>query len=359
MTLSWSKNKKGAALVYAIMVLLLLTTVIVALTALSTASYTDAVLAASDDQSYYFAKSIGLAVKEQFKDGYNIARIIAELDRQEADLADKGSASSFQDPKVTGSFTIADDKGDLVTGTVQIRYARDEDNNVNTHVIEVRAACVVNNSPAAVTSIFSCEDETGDELNYLEDALVDYDVILTDTNNLSFDFSQASDSSSSALSVYVYAGEDDNVPNPTFFLRVDMGGKLTTTGKTTIESKAASGNDNAYHKITGNMTAYGDLVVEGRDITTAVFPESPARFYLTASAEARARRRRIEEVEKGIANQSEDAVKASLLARDAIDSTRKYAPLRKADGVYEIDSSDMTLEQVVDAVLTKTHEVFG
>ena len=107
------------------------------------------------------------------------------------------------------------------------------------------------------------------------------------------------------------------------------------------------------------MTAYGDRVVEGRDITTAVFPESPARFYLTASAEARARRRRIEEVEKGIANQSEDAVKASLLARDAIDSTRKYAPLRKADGVYEIDSSDMTLEQVVDAVLAKVHEVFG
>ena len=48
------------------------------------------------------------------------------------------------------------------------------------------------------------------------------------------------------------------------------------------------------------MTQYGDLVVEGRDITTAVFPDSPARFYLTASAEARAARRQKEEVEKGI-----------------------------------------------------------
>ena len=76
------------------------------------------------------------------------------------------------------------------------------------------------------------------------------------------------------------------------------------------------------------LTRFGDLVVEGRDITTAVFPDSPARFYLTASAEARARRRQKEEVEKGIANQSAAAVKASLLARDAIDSTRKYAPLR-------------------------------
>ena len=100
-----------------------------------------------------------------------------------------------------------------------------------------------------------------------------------------------------------------------------------------------------------SLTAFGDLVVEGRDITTAVFPDTPARFYLTASAEVRAARRQKEEVEKGIANQSAEAVKASLLARDKIDSTRKYAPLMKADGVMEIDSSTLTLDQVVEAVL--------
>ena len=100
------------------------------------------------------------------------------------------------------------------------------------------------------------------------------------------------------------------------------------------------------------MTRFGNLVVEGRDITTAVFPDSPARFYLTASAEARARRRQKEETEKGIANQTTDAVKASLLARDAIDSTRAVAPLRKADGAVEIDSSNMTLAEVVEAVLS-------
>ena len=100
------------------------------------------------------------------------------------------------------------------------------------------------------------------------------------------------------------------------------------------------------------MVKYGNLVVEGRDITTAVFPDSPARFYLTASAEARARRRQKEEVDKGIANQSAEAVKASLLARDAMDSTRKYAPLRKADGALEIDSSDLTLDEVVEAVVS-------
>jgi cytidylate kinase len=100
-----------------------------------------------------------------------------------------------------------------------------------------------------------------------------------------------------------------------------------------------------------SLVEYGNLVVEGRDITTAVYPNSPARFYLTASAEARARRRQLEEVQKGIANQSTEAVKASLLQRDQIDSTRQHAPLRKADGALEIDSSEMTLEEVVAAVV--------
>jgi len=100
-----------------------------------------------------------------------------------------------------------------------------------------------------------------------------------------------------------------------------------------------------------DMVRFGDLIVEGRDITTAVFPESPARFYLVASAEARAERRRKEEIEKGIANQSTEEVKRSLLARDAIDSTRKHAPLKKADGALEIDSTYLTIEETVQTVL--------
>lgn len=100
-----------------------------------------------------------------------------------------------------------------------------------------------------------------------------------------------------------------------------------------------------------SMTAFGDIIVEGRDITTAVFPESPARFYLDASAEARAERRRKEEVQKGIANQSVDEVRQSLLARDRIDCSRKHAPLRKADGAFFIDSTELTLEEVIQTVI--------
>jgi cytidylate kinase len=100
-----------------------------------------------------------------------------------------------------------------------------------------------------------------------------------------------------------------------------------------------------------DLTRFGDLIVEGRDITTAVFPDSPARFYLVASAEARAERRRKEEVEKGIADQSAEEVKRSLLARDANDSTRKHAPLRKADGALEVDSTYLTIEETVQTVI--------
>ncbi len=99
------------------------------------------------------------------------------------------------------------------------------------------------------------------------------------------------------------------------------------------------------------MRALGDIVVEGRDIGSVVFPDSPARFYLNASAEARARRRHLEEVQKGIAVQDEAAVKASLLNRDKIDSSRKTAPLKVADGAVVIDSTDLTIDEVLAAVL--------
>ncbi len=100
-----------------------------------------------------------------------------------------------------------------------------------------------------------------------------------------------------------------------------------------------------------SMTQFGNLIIEGRDITTAVFPDTPARFYLEADPEIRAQRRQLEEVQKGVANQSVEDVKASLLARDKIDSSRACAPLRKADGVIAIDSTYLTLEQVIQTVI--------
>lgn len=100
-----------------------------------------------------------------------------------------------------------------------------------------------------------------------------------------------------------------------------------------------------------SLLEFGNIVVEGRDITTAVFPDSPARFYLDAAPEIRAARRQKEEVEKGIAEQSVEDVQASLLARDKIDSSRKHAPLRMAEGVFKIDNSFCMPDEVVQMVL--------
>lgn len=99
------------------------------------------------------------------------------------------------------------------------------------------------------------------------------------------------------------------------------------------------------------LTRFGNLIVEGRDITTAVFPDSPARFYIDADPDVRAARRQLEEVQKGIAAQSVEAVKASLLARDTIDSSRACAPLRVADGAVRIDSTHLSLDEVIQLVI--------
>ena len=146
---------------------------------------------------------------------------------------------------------------------MQIRYARDESDNVLNTTIEVRAACIVNNSPAVVTSIYSCEDDTGDETAHLEKAFTDYDVILTPpppgtTNQENdFNFTQAADvehQNGSSVNVYVYVGEDSNTNN-NFYLYYDMAGKLTTTGSTKLVSRTVGTTNNGYHAITGNLTS--------------------------------------------------------------------------------------------------------
>jgi cytidylate kinase len=108
-------------------------------------------------------------------------------------------------------------------------------------------------------------------------------------------------------------------------------------------------------RVTGwlrDMRTLGSLIVEGRDIGSVVFPDSPARFYLDADPEERARRRHVEDVEKGFADTaSRDAVKASLLNRDRIDSTRKAAPLSVAPGARVIDTTQMGIDAVVDAIV--------
>lgn len=100
------------------------------------------------------------------------------------------------------------------------------------------------------------------------------------------------------------------------------------------------------------MSGKKSVVLDGRDIGTVVFPNADYKFYVTASVDVRARRRYEEELQKGISNLSFDEVKKSMENRDYIDSNREVTPLRKADDAIEIDTSDMSIEEVLEKILS-------
>lgn len=97
-------------------------------------------------------------------------------------------------------------------------------------------------------------------------------------------------------------------------------------------------------------TRFGHVVMEGRDIGTVVFPDTPFKFYLDADPEERARRRH-QELVQNASDTTVDTVLASLQRRDRKDSTRKTAPLQIALGAKVIDSTSMQAEDVVKIVV--------
>ncbi|MFD1831641.1 (d)CMP kinase [Streptomyces desertarenae] len=98
------------------------------------------------------------------------------------------------------------------------------------------------------------------------------------------------------------------------------------------------------------------IVVEGRDIGTTVLPDADLKVFLTASPEARAARRGGELKGNGEQGVDLEATREALLRRDAADSTRKTSPLKKADDAVEVDTTELTLEQVVECVVTLVEE---
>lgn len=98
------------------------------------------------------------------------------------------------------------------------------------------------------------------------------------------------------------------------------------------------------------LAAGGGVVMDGRDIGTVVFPDADVKVFLTASAEERARRRWLELRAAGHAPSLDD-IRANIESRDRLDSTRDVAPLRKAENAVEIDTTDKTVDEVVDQVL--------
>jgi small subunit ribosomal protein S1 len=91
----------------------------------------------------------------------------------------------------------------------------------------------------------------------------------------------------------------------------------------------------------------GDIVVEGRDMTTVVFPQAEHRFYLDASVEERAKRR----YEQGVSELSLEAIQESIARRDGIDQNKAEGSLKIAPGVIVLDTSHLTIKQVYDKLI--------
>lgn len=100
------------------------------------------------------------------------------------------------------------------------------------------------------------------------------------------------------------------------------------------------------------------VVIEGRDITTVVFPDADVKIFLTATVDQRAMRRAKELMESG-AEVSIEEIKEAIVKRDLKDSTREISPLTKAPDAIEVDTSVVSIEQQVEIILNRVREVAG
>lgn len=129
------------------------------------------------------------------------------------------------------------------------------------------------------------------------------------------------------------------------------------------EVTAAVSAVSAIPEVRGNLVAQqrriaataGDIVMEGRDIGTVVLVDAPTKVYLDARPEVRAQRRHDQNVASGKASDY-DAVLADVIRRDELDSSRKTSPLRPAEDATIIDTSDLTMDEVISAVINTYKE---
>ncbi len=109
-------------------------------------------------------------------------------------------------------------------------------------------------------------------------------------------------------------------------------------------------------KLQREMGATKDVIMEGRDIGTNVFPNADVKIYLDATPEERANRRMKQNKEKGI-EMSYEEVLENILFRDNNDKTSDVAPLRQAEDAHYIDSTNMTIDEVASEVMRIINEV--
>lgn len=99
----------------------------------------------------------------------------------------------------------------------------------------------------------------------------------------------------------------------------------------------------------------GSIIAEGRDLTTIVFPDADFKFYLDASVTERAKRR-LAELKKQNVDTTLAAVKAEITDRDEKDKTRAHSPLRAAEDAIIVDTTDKTINEVVDFIIAQVRK---
>ena len=109
-------------------------------------------------------------------------------------------------------------------------------------------------------------------------------------------------------------------------------------------------------KLQQKMAQNKNIVVEGRDTTTVVFPNADLKIFLTADVKERAKRRYLEYKEKG-EDVTLEGVEASIKRRDEIDSSRKISPLKKADDAIELDTTDLTINEEIENIVKELKEI--
>lgn len=106
------------------------------------------------------------------------------------------------------------------------------------------------------------------------------------------------------------------------------------------------------------MAAEGGVVMDGRDIGTKVLPDAALKVFLTASIEERARRRFVEMRAKGIETELEK-LRLEIAERDELDSKREVSPLKKAEDAVVVDTTGLSIEQVVEKILELSRTKIG
>ena len=138
---------------------------------------------------------------------------------------------------------------------------------------------------------------------------------------------------------------------------VFLNGKDVSGLLRTEDVSAAASKTSAYRAVREHLlmlqreqAAKADVIMDGRDIGTAILPDADLKIYLDASSEERAKRRLAQLKEKGLPVESFGDIKREIEERDYRDMHREVSPLKKADDAIVIDSTDMSIPEVADEI---------